>query len=75
MDQVYPVHGLRSAVLGHDEDRRTVDRGLWTVDGSRLRDDLSCDLEQPGSSAIDVLMIMRRIVLESSKIKKRMLIS
>jgi hypothetical protein len=40
-----------------------------------LHDDLSCDLEQPGCAAIDVLMIMRRIVLESSTIKKRMLIS
>ncbi len=56
------------------EDRRTVDCGPWTVDGA-LRDDLSCDLEQPGSAAIDVLMMMRRIVLESSTIKKRMLIS
>jgi hypothetical protein len=40
-----------------------------------LRVDLPCDLEQPGCSAIDALMIMRRIVLESSTIKKRMLIS
>jgi len=49
-----------------------VDCGLST---DALRVDLPCDLEQPGCSAIDALMIMRRIVLESSTIKKRMLIS
>ena len=75
MDQVYPVHSLRSAVLGHD--CRPEDRRPWTVDCGRmpLRDDVSCDLEQPGCAAIDVFMIMRRLVLESSTIKKRMLIS
>ena len=64
------VFGPQSSAM--TEDRRTVDRGLWRMP---LRVDLPCDLEQPGCAAIDALMIMRPIVLESSTIKKRMLIS
>jgi hypothetical protein len=64
------------------EDRRTVDRGLWTVDGCPYAticratwDDADRILNQFGERLFNVLMIMRRIVLESSTIKKRMLIS
>ena len=57
------------------EDRRTVDRGLWTVDGRPYA--TICHVVSAPSleHLVNVLMIMRRIVLESSTIKKRMLIS
>lgn len=40
-----------------------------------LRDDLSCGTAPDLEPLFNVLMIMRRIALESSTIKKRMLIS
>jgi hypothetical protein len=77
MDQVYPVQCLqsRSSVMTA---LRTVDRGTKTDYATICRatwDDADRILNQFGERLFNVSMIMRRIVLESSTIKKRMLIS
>ena len=72
------VFGPQSSVM--TEDRRTVDRGLRTVDcglwtDAPTRRSVVWYRTGASSALFNVLMIMRRIVLESSTIKKRMLIS